>query len=103
LSFGNRCEHQEDSAVCKIGASNDLLDPVENDGSGGGKQNFFLIGEQPTGRKSAAATTPAHRAAGPVPVDDDIGKAGAIACVKEPGGRGEIAISPKSRSRRAAD
>jgi len=25
------------------------------DGSGGGKQNFVLIGEQPTGRKSTAA------------------------------------------------
>ena len=55
LPFGNRCEHQQDSAVRKIGTSNDLLDPVENDGSGGGKQNFVLIGEQPTGRKSTAA------------------------------------------------
>ena len=52
LPFGNRCEHQQDSAVRKIGTSNDLLDPVENDGSGGGKQNFVLIGEQPTGRKA---------------------------------------------------
>src|SRR6516164_3434925 len=41
--------------VGKIRTSNDLLDPVENDGSGGGKQNFLLIGEQPTGRKSTAA------------------------------------------------
>src|SRR6478752_5806776 len=55
LMFGNRCEHQQDSAVRKIGTSNDLLDPVENDGSGGGKQNFVLIGEQPTGRKSTTA------------------------------------------------
>jgi hypothetical protein len=55
LPFGNRCEHQQDSAVRKIGTSNDLLDPVENDGSGGGKQNFVLISEQPTGRKSTAA------------------------------------------------
>ena len=36
LPFGNRREHQPDSAVGKIGTSNDLLDPVENDGSGGG-------------------------------------------------------------------
>src|SRR5262249_53088666 len=55
LSFGNRCEHQQDSAVGKIGTSNDLLDAVENDGSGSGKQNFVLIGEQPTRRKSTAA------------------------------------------------
>src|SRR6478752_2232294 len=55
LPFGNRCEHQQDSAVGKIGTSNDLLDPVENDGSGGGKQNFVLIGEQATGRESTAA------------------------------------------------
>src|SRR5439155_6306089 len=55
LPFGNRCEHQQDSAVRKIGTSNDLLDPVENDGSGGGKQDFVLIGEQPTRRKSTAA------------------------------------------------
>src|SRR5215471_6928138 len=55
LSFGNWSEHQQDSAVRKIGTSNDLLDPVENDGSGGCKQNFVLIGEQPTGRKSTAA------------------------------------------------
>src|SRR5215475_10160958 len=55
LPFGNRCEHQQDSAVRKIGTSNNLLDAVENDGSGGGKQHFVLIGEQPTGRKSTAA------------------------------------------------
>src|SRR6516225_11295535 len=55
LLFGNGCEHQQDSTVRKIGTSNDLLDPVENDGSGGRKQNFVLIGEQPTGRKSTAA------------------------------------------------
>ena len=36
LPFSNRCEHQQDSAVGKIGAGDDLLDPVENDGSGGG-------------------------------------------------------------------
>src|SRR5947209_14865029 len=55
LPFGNRCERQQDGAVRKIRTSNDLLDPVENDGSGGGKQDFVLIGEQPTGRKSTAA------------------------------------------------
>src|ERR1700745_534951 len=55
LPFGNRCEHQQDSAVRKIGTSNDLLDPVENDGSGGGKQNFVLIGEQPTSREGTPA------------------------------------------------
>src|SRR5262245_44892579 len=55
LSFGNRCDEQEDSAVRKIGTSNDLLDPVEDDGSGGGKQNFVLIGEQPTCGESTAA------------------------------------------------
>jgi hypothetical protein len=26
LPFGYRCEHQQDSAVSKIGASNDILD-----------------------------------------------------------------------------
>ena len=55
LPFGNRCEHQQDSAVGKIGAGDDILDPVENDGSGGRKQNFVLIGEQPTCRKGTAA------------------------------------------------
>src|SRR6478736_9040525 len=55
LPFGNRSEHQQDSAVRKIGTGDDLLDPVENDGSGGGKQNFVLIGEQPTGRKGTSA------------------------------------------------
>ena len=48
LPFGNRCEHQQDTAVGKIGADDDVLDPVENDGAGGGKKNFVLIGEQPT-------------------------------------------------------
>jgi len=28
LPFGNRYEHQEDSAVGEIGAGNDILDPV---------------------------------------------------------------------------
>jgi hypothetical protein len=42
LPFGNRREHEQDSAVCKIGASNDLLDPVENDGSGGGKNDEMI-------------------------------------------------------------
>jgi hypothetical protein len=55
LPFGNRCEHQQDGAVREIGTSNDLLDAVEHDGSGGGKQNFVLIGEQPTGGKGTAA------------------------------------------------
>src|SRR5262245_51957039 len=55
LPFGNRCEHQQDSAVGKIGAGDDILDPVENDRSGGGKQNFVLIGEQPTRGKCTAA------------------------------------------------
>jgi hypothetical protein len=55
LLFGNRCEHKQDSAVGKIGAGDDILDPVDNDGSGGRKQNFVLIGEQPTCRKGTAA------------------------------------------------
>src|SRR6476469_9092213 len=55
LPFGNRCEHQQNSAIRKIGTSNDLLDPVEYDGSCAGKQDFVLIGEQATGRKSTAA------------------------------------------------
>jgi hypothetical protein len=41
--------------VGKIGAGDDILDPVENDGAGGGKQNFVLIGEQPTCREGTAA------------------------------------------------
>jgi hypothetical protein len=61
LPFRDRCEHQQDSAIGKIGTSNDLLDPLENDGSGGGKQNFVLIGEQPTGQKSTAAGQTAER------------------------------------------
>src|SRR5262245_23473396 len=59
LPFGNRCERQQDSAVRKIGTSNDLLDSVDNDGSGGDKQNFVLIGEQPT----CGEGTPACQAA----------------------------------------
>ena len=51
LPFGNRCEHQQDRAIGKIGAGDNILDPVENDGSGSRKQNFVLIGEQPTCRK----------------------------------------------------
>src|SRR5437660_5474643 len=60
LPFGNRCEHQQDSAVGKIWTSNDLLDPVENDGSGCGKQNFVLIREQPTCGEGTAAGQPAE-------------------------------------------
>jgi hypothetical protein len=37
LPFGSRCKHQQDSAVGKIGAGDDILDPIENDGSGGRK------------------------------------------------------------------
>jgi len=48
LPFGNRSERQQDNAVGKIGAGDHILDPVENDRSGGCKQNFVLIGEQPT-------------------------------------------------------
>jgi hypothetical protein len=36
-AFGNRCERQQDSAVGKIRAGHDILDPIENDGSGGHK------------------------------------------------------------------
>jgi hypothetical protein len=32
------------SAVGKIGVGDNILDPIENDGAGGGKQNFVLIG-----------------------------------------------------------
>jgi hypothetical protein len=42
LALGNRCEHQQDSAVGKIEAGDDILDP---DRSGSGKQNFVLIGD----------------------------------------------------------
>jgi len=59
LPFGNRRKHQQDSAVGKIGAGDDILDAVEDDGSGGRKQNFILISEQPTGREG----TPARQAA----------------------------------------
>src|SRR5215471_17703805 len=55
LPFGNRSERQQDSAVGKIGAGDDIFDSVENDRSGGRKQNFVLIGEQPAGRKGTAA------------------------------------------------
>ena len=55
LPFGNRCERQQDGAIGKIRAGDDILDPVEHDGSGGRKQNFVLISEQPTCRKGAAA------------------------------------------------
>src|SRR5215831_10571839 len=60
LPFGNRSERQQDSAVGKIGAGNDILDPVENDGSGGRKQNFVLIAEQPTCGEGTAAGQPAE-------------------------------------------
>src|SRR5258708_38133374 len=65
LPLGNRREHEQDSAVRKIGTSNDLLDPIENEGSGGGKQNFVLIGERPPGRKSTAAPQAAEGARQP--------------------------------------
>ena len=58
--FGNRCEHQRDSTVSEVGAGDDILDPIENDGAGGRKQNFVLIGEQPTCRKGTAACQPAE-------------------------------------------
>ena len=60
LPFDNRCEHQQDSTVRKIGTSDDILDPVENDWSGGRKQNFVLIGEQPTCGGGTAAGQPAE-------------------------------------------
>src|SRR5215469_17397216 len=60
LPFGNRSERQQDSAVGKIGAGNGILDPVENDRSGGRKQNFVLIGEQPTGGEGTPAGQPAE-------------------------------------------
>jgi len=60
LPFSNRCEHQQDGAVGKIGAGDNILDAVENDGSGGRKQNFVLIGEQPTCRKGTATRQPAE-------------------------------------------
>jgi len=69
VPFGNRCEHQQDSAVGKIGAGDDIIDPIENDGSGGGKLNFVWIGEQPTcgkrrRRSSGGRGYPTARAAG---------------------------------------
>jgi hypothetical protein len=60
LPFGDWPERQQDSAVGKVGASDDILDPIENDGAGGCKQNFVLIGEQPTCRKGTAARQPAE-------------------------------------------
>ena len=60
LPFGNRSERQQDSAVGKIGAGNDILDPVEDDRSGGRKQNFVLIGEQPTCGEGTPAGQPAE-------------------------------------------
>src|SRR6266540_1551410 len=60
LPFGNWCKHQQDSAVGKIGTGDDVLDSVENDGSGGCKQNFILIGEQPTCGKGTTARQPAE-------------------------------------------
>jgi hypothetical protein len=58
LPFGNRSERQQDSAVGKIRAGDDIFDPVENDRSGGRKQNFVLIGEQPTCGEGTAAGQP---------------------------------------------
>src|SRR5262249_60754607 len=59
LPFGNRCEHQQDSAVGKIGAGDDILDPLENDGAGGRKKNFVPLGEKTTCGKGAAPRPPA--------------------------------------------
>src|SRR5262249_56049930 len=36
--FGNRCEHQRDSTVSKVGAGDDILDPIENDGAAAGSR-----------------------------------------------------------------
>ena len=58
--FGNRCKRQQDSAVGKIGAGDDILDPIDDDRSRGRKENFILIGEQPTGRKGTPAGQPAE-------------------------------------------
>src|SRR5215467_14412357 len=55
LPFGDWRECQQDSAVGKIGAGDDILDPVENNGAGEGKKNFVLIGEQPTCGNGTAA------------------------------------------------
>ena len=55
LPFGNRCEHQQDSAVGKIRTSDNILDTVEDDRPRGREQNFVLIGEQPTCRKGTSA------------------------------------------------
>ena len=46
--FANRREHQQDRAIGKIRAGDDILNSVEDDGPSGFKQNFVLIGEQPT-------------------------------------------------------
>src|SRR5262249_52181753 len=53
-------EHQQDSPVDEVGAADDILDPVEDDGSGDRKEDFTLIGEQPTGREGTAARQPAE-------------------------------------------
>src|SRR6516162_571470 len=58
--FGNWCQHQRDSAVGEIGAGDDILDPTENDGAGGRKENFVLIGEQPTCGEGTATRQPAE-------------------------------------------
>src|SRR6516162_11854678 len=60
LPLGNRCKHQQDSAVGKVGAADDILDAIENDRPGGGKKNFVLIGEQPTCREGTATRQPAE-------------------------------------------
>jgi hypothetical protein len=60
LPFGDWRECQQDSAVGKIGADDDILDPVENNGAGEGKKNFVLIGEQPTRGKGTATRQPAE-------------------------------------------
>jgi len=58
--FGDRCERQQDSAIGEIGAGHDILDPIENDGSRGRKENFILIGEQPTCGEGTPAGQPAE-------------------------------------------
>src|SRR5262245_35321291 len=64
LPFGNRSERQQDSAVGKIGAGNDILDPVENDRAGGRKQNFVLIAG-PIRCSAAQSLGPRRRASSP--------------------------------------
>src|SRR6516165_11708705 len=60
LQFGDWRERQQDSAVGKIRAGDEILDPIENDRSGGGKKNFVLIGEQPTCREGTTTRQPAE-------------------------------------------